>query len=449
VSLPLLLPCFPARAQSRTDSLKRLVQTAANDSLGAAHTILLARAFNGEAQFDSALAYGRLGLQRSEAIKNKYLKASATANLGVTLYYLGDYKGALAQYLSALKLEEELGRKARQATLYNNIGAIYVDQGFFDLAETQYQQGAQIYEELHDTTGMMHAGINLGNFYGVRSQSVKDTLARRSYLVKAIEFNSRAHRYALILADSMHIANSLANLGQNYMYLRDYRQALNKLTLSIALMRRLGRQYDLGISLLQLSDVLSRTRRYTDALQMLEEARKLGERIANPEILKYAYMNLAENYALVGDYEKAFGMHKLFSNLSDSVMNTEATRQMQELQVAFDTEKKEKENALLLEKNSSAAKTIRQQRLTGIAIGLICVLLVAFAVIIFRASRAKQRINLQLERKNTLLEKQKELLEEKQKEILDSIHYARRIQRTLLAPEKYIERNLLRLQNAG
>ena len=37
--------------------------------------------------------------------------------------------------------------------------------------------------------------------------------------------------------------------------------------------------------------------------------------------------------------------------------------------------------------------------------------------------------------------------EEKQKEILDSIFYARRIQRSLLTTEKYIGRNLKRLMN--
>lgn len=38
-----------------------------------------------------------------------------------------------------------------------------------------------------------------------------------------------------------------------------------------------------------------------------------------------------------------------------------------------------------------------------------------------------------------------EFVEEKQKEILDSIHYAKRIQRSLLPTEKYIEKKLKEL----
>ncbi|MEO6305826.1 MAG: hypothetical protein ABIP51_21950, partial [Bacteroidia bacterium] len=41
-----------------------------------------------------------------------------------------------------------------------------------------------------------------------------------------------------------------------------------------------------------------------------------------------------------------------------------------------------------------------------------------------------------------IVEKQKSVVDEKQKEILDSIHYAKRIQISLLPTEKFIERIL-------
>ena len=47
---------------------------------------------------------------------------------------------------------------------------------------------------------------------------------------------------------------------------------------------------------------------------------------------------------------------------------------------------------------------------------------------------------------NKILKAQKEIIEEKNKDITDSIYYARRIQRSLLSPEKYIQKNLDRLK---
>lgn len=441
-----IMPGAPLHPQDDTENLKKLITEAPGDSERIARSILLAAHYNRGGQYDSALALGKRVLAEAQAFGNKYLISAGFANLGVIFYYRSDYQQALSNYLESLKMEEALGRKAQAAKLYNNIGAINVDKGFFSQAETYYHKGWSLYEELRDTAGLMHASINLGNLYGVMSQSEKDSLLVRSTLVKAIEHNKRAHRYACLLRDSVHISNSLANLGQNYMYLRDYRQAYNKLQEAVALMRRLDHAYDLAISLLQLGDVQCRTKNYNAALTSFTEALGIGARLENPDILKYAYVNLAGNYSLAGEYEKAFRMHKLFANVKDSLFTSESTRQLHELQVAFDTEKKEKENALLLEKNNSAAKTIRQQRLIGITVGVICVLLIVFAIMIFRANKEKARINLQLARKNKLIERQKTLVEVKQKEILDSIYYARRIQRTLLTSERYIYRQLQRLQ---
>jgi hypothetical protein len=52
-----------------------------------------------------------------------------------------------------------------------------------------------------------------------------------------------------------------------------------------------------------------------------------------------------------------------------------------------------------------------------------------------------------MEIQKALIREQKEEVEHKQKEILDSIHYAKRIQQSLLPPEKYIDRKLEELKS--
>jgi tetratricopeptide (TPR) repeat protein len=156
--------------------------------------------------------------------------------------------------------------------------------------------------------------------------------------------------------------------------------------------------------------------------------------------LKEAYSVLGEVYKQLGDHKTALEYYEKYVNLKDSLFNSESTAQMAEMQTKYETGKKDAENKLLQEKNDSNAKTIRQQRYFGIAVAVICVLLIAFALLIFRSNKQKQRINHELERKN-------HLIEEKQKEILDSIHYAKRIQGSLLASEKYIHRHISRLKS--
>lgn len=76
-----------------------------------------------------------------------------------------------------------------------------------------------------------------------------------------------------------------------------------------------------------------------------------------------------------------------------------------------------------------------------IILGLLCIR----GFVRWRTNTLRQRqIELadQVEKKTAEVVKQKDLLEEKQREILDSIHYASRIQRALLTSDNYIKNNL-------
>jgi hypothetical protein len=107
----------------------------------------------------------------------------------------------------------------------------------------------------------------------------------------------------------------------------------------------------------------------------------------------------------------------------------------------FEFEKKEAATKFEQDKKDAITKEElkqkEQQRNYFIA-GFILVGLLA--LFILRGYKQKQKANL-------IITQQKELVEEKQKEILDSIHYAKRIQTALITSENYIEKNLDRLNN--
>jgi len=147
------------------------------------------------------------------------------------------------------------------------------------------------------------------------------------------------------------------------------------------------------------------------------------------------YKYLAECNNAKGNYSEAYNLHKLYSIYKDSVLNENTDMQIETIKTEFETEKKEKENQLLQTQNQLSTETIKQQRITTYFIisGLLLALLLAF--FIFRGLKQQRNAN-------RIISEQKHLVEEKQKEILDSIHYAKRIQQSLLPTEKYIKRNL-------
>jgi hypothetical protein len=140
------------------------------------------------------------------------------------------------------------------------------------------------------------------------------------------------------------------------------------------------------------------------------------------------------------NFEKAFEYHRKYMHTKDSIYNKESAQQLNEMQTKYETEKKEKE---LLQ---TKAESEKQTMLRNVFIGGFGVMII-LAFLILRGYRNKQRLNVQITAQKKEVELQKELIEEKQKEILDSIHYARRIQQSLLPGEGYIERNIKDIKN--
>jgi len=120
----------------------------------------------------------------------------------------------------------------------------------------------------------------------------------------------------------------------------------------------------------------------------------------------------------------------------------------QGMQMEFDKkeavlkEQQDKERIISNEK-SRQQKIIIWSVISGLS------LVIGFSIFIFNRLQITRRQKLLIETQKSETEKQKNIIAEqkrivddKQKEILDSIHYAKRIQQSLLPTEKYIDRVL-------
>ena len=125
--------------------------------------------------------------------------------------------------------------------------------------------------------------------------------------------------------------------------------------------------------------------------------------------------------------------------LKDTLFNADKNKEITRKEMNYEFEKKEAAQKAEQEKQQAVAEADKKKQqviLYSVISGLLIVLI--FAGFIFRALRITQK-------QKKLIEEQKKLVEEKQKEILDSIHYAKRIQTALLPTEKYIDKTLKRL----
>jgi serine phosphatase RsbU (regulator of sigma subunit) len=124
----------------------------------------------------------------------------------------------------------------------------------------------------------------------------------------------------------------------------------------------------------------------------------------------------------------------------DSVSNLEKLSRIAEIENNRALEKleaeKEKEKAIADMKRGEEQRV--QNMITGFVI-FSFILVLIFSIIIFRRFKISKKQNEIIQMQKEEVEQKNELIEEKQKEILDSIHYAKRIQSALLAHRNYID----------
>ena len=182
-------------------------------------------------------------------------------------------------------------------------------------------------------------------------------------------------------------------------------------------------------------------------MNSLPESLLISKEIGFKEAIKESYRNLADLENQLGNYKLSLENYKQYIIYKDSLLNEENTKKTVQQQMQYEFDKKESETKTEQDKKDVIANEEKQKQkivIASVTAGLILVLILA--IVIFRSLRQNQKKNKIITEQKLIVEKQKELVEEKQKEILDSIHYAKRIQTALITSEKYISKQLQILQ---
>jgi len=152
----------------------------------------------------------------------------------------------------------------------------------------------------------------------------------------------------------------------------------------------------------------------------LEEAQQwLAQRPADPHDRLHLQQELAKFYKLSGDYAKAMAHFEIADQLEDSLLNVEKLNRLSELQVRYETERKDREIAhLQYQKASQQASLLRQTWQKKISFGLLLAVVLVLGLV-FRYYRLKQHHQL------VLLSKEQELNAAKSRFFSDIAHELR------------------------
>ena len=335
----------------------------------------------------------------------------------------GEYNESLACLLEALKLKEQMPPDTLfYATLLSDIGSVYNYMFNHAKCRQYYLQALQIMESIPCDTDIWVTTLNNTGL------TYNNTFPDSSLL-----FFKNALKLAKKTNFLRGISLSLGNIGYSYEMSEDYPNALIYYKESLVYALKRGDPKSIAFCYNNLGFVCIALKKFEEALVNLKTGLSIARKARIMDVVRDSYEGLAKAYSENNDYKSAFDYEKLLHFISDSLYNIESSRQVAEMQTKYESEKKDKE---LLKKDAETKQKTTERNAFVVGFGLMLVL----AFFIFRGYRQKQKTNIKIN-------KQKQLIEEKQKEILDSIYYARRIQRSLMPTEKYIEKKLTGLRN--
>ena len=263
------------------------------------------------------------------------------------------YKEALSSFERSIS-ENKSGAASEYGIVYNNIGNVYSETNQYELALTYYLKSLKIRQELNESQFFSLIYTNLGDVY-IKLKQYK----------KALYYTTLSLKVAKEHENKMAMQNAYQTLGTCYEEMK---------------------QYDVA------------EKYYSIAMTQAKE-------LNFNEELALCYEHFASLYKRMRQFEKALTYMTLFKEASDTLLNKENLKQLNELNAHYETERKEHEIDLLIKERGLNEKIIKQQKQVRWAL-LFGLLLLSISVIsIYLRYRFKQRANLILEERKKEIEK--------------------------------------------
>ncbi|MBI3500434.1 MAG: tetratricopeptide repeat protein [Bacteroidetes bacterium] len=365
-----------------------------------------------------ATAYNNIGISYrnlsdyTEALKNhlqaltimKELgdkKGLATTYNGIGLIYKnqGNYPEALNNFLQSLKIDEVFGDKQGMASSYNNIGIVYWKQGNSTEALKNHLEALTLREEINDKKGLAASYNNIGSIYEYQGDSLgtrHDSLDMKNKYSEALKNHLKALKIKIEIGDKRGIGNSYNNIGTIYNKQGNRKEALKNHLGALKIREEIGDKEGVATSYINLGTIFTEDKKYKEAKNYFINALQLSIEIKNKDDIQDSYKELSQLSALSGDFKNAYQYHKLYSDVKDSLLNEESSKQIVEMQTKYETEKKEQQITLLNKDKELQDAQLNRQKIIiwSVAAGLLVVL--TLSIFIFRERRKSEKLLLNI-----------------------------------------------------
>lgn len=315
--------------------------------------------------FEKAIEYHSRALKMSKQQQDTAETATNLFNLGLSYKMLGRHDKAIEYFQHTLELDRLSGNDADMSTSYNSIGMVYLAWGkpekALEFLEMAYELDLKNNEEAK-------MSIRLSNMSKIFMSMQKYDEATKA-LEQALEIDRRLNQPA-------RIATRLHGLGNASKALSRFDNALAYYAEALAIFKSLDLKFKIATLLAHTGDLYYAMGEYYEAERYFLEGHKLAQKTNLRSTEIETALSLYRLYKELGMYNKALEYFENYKTLRDSVFSEESARLINEFEVKYETERKERENQLLLKENQ-----IRKQNQQFSVVVIIILILLSSSVL--------------------------------------------------------------------
>jgi len=361
------------------DSLKQALREVSDDSTKLAILLDLTQELL-NVQNSSAKEYLQQASKLAQKYPHSHLHAMLLLRWGRYYSFVGNLDKAANFYHRAIQEAESLGDSTLVEYALNNFAVLDMKIGNYRRGIRGFKRLLRIAQSKGDHRAEVEYLLNLATAYGqagMRDSSKQSLMAMYS--------SPQAQRFYRTVA-----AN---NLSFVYNEEKNYRKAEQFAREAIRLQSNVPNTQLLLESLTNLSNALIGQKKYRQAEKVTRRLVRIATTHHFREQLVNGLDNLATIYERLGDYQRALQFHQRYAAQKDSLLNERALKQINELQIRYESEKKDREIA----QRTNELRETRLKLVFAVGTGILTILLSSFIIFLYARQSAAYK---ELVRKN-------------------------------------------------
>lgn len=337
-------------------------------------------------------------LEKARAINYPKGEGLALSNLALVNYLKGNYDKSTQYHIESFKIFNDNKMYKELSDAYGEFG-YQLKRRDLNKAVSYMRMAIKVSDDYNVPRAFKS---KLYDNYGVLKEMQNDADSAIFFYKKALEIK-KSNRDTIGIPYSLNkIAVLKANQGKFY---EAYKYLIQSDKLRNTEIGNFGRMENLSFH----ADFLRMENKIDDAIVAYKNCMEMAEDLNYTYMILYCYENLTELYKQKKLFDKALETHLKYTAYKDSIDNYETNTKVAQLEIAYETEQKNK----LIAENKYELEN-RKQQLTFALVTLVLLVLIFFAVYKYQQLKRK-RVVREIEYKNKLqnAELEKKIVEDK------------------------------------